>query len=170
MEGQIGWEGDRRRPVWENELGIDLLMLSVPRSPCGLHDFHTALSPQYSTLIRHSIGALATLKKFFSWNNRCDKVRSASSPTANVAVAIDRPMMVRYCMCQPYESLLCFVVRRPAEDRLVRWHTLGLDSARGRRKSMRKKQDRVPEKFCVSVMLYCLVWCWRYMENRGCAS
>jgi hypothetical protein len=33
-------------------------------------------------------------------------VKSASNPTVKVAVARDRPMMVRYCICQPYESFL----------------------------------------------------------------
>ena len=52
------------------------------------------------------MGALATLNAFFTWNSVEFIVTSASRPTVKVAVARDRPMMVRYCMCQPYESLL----------------------------------------------------------------
>ena len=43
-------------------------------------------------------------------------VISASSPTANVAVASDRPMIVRYCICQPYESLLLGVCCQRWQD------------------------------------------------------
>lgn len=53
-----------------------------------------------------SMGALATLSAFLTANKRSLSVMSASSPVANVAVDRERPMMVRYCMCQPYEALL----------------------------------------------------------------
>lgn len=39
---------------------------------------------------------------------------SASKPTAKVTDASNRPMMVRYCRCQPYESLLHCVRRQPS--------------------------------------------------------
>jgi hypothetical protein len=61
----------------------------------------TARKPQYSTLIKHARGALATLRLFLRRKRRRDWVRSASKPDANVAVARDRPMMVRYWRCQP---------------------------------------------------------------------
>jgi len=76
-----------------------------------------------------------TAKLFFRVKRRGEKVRSARRPEAKVAVARERPgvvsgerrwvgncemevwlggegvgmcapMMVRYCICQPYESLL----------------------------------------------------------------
>jgi len=56
--------------------------------------------------MRHSIGALATLSVFFTANSRPLSETSASRPTAKVAAARDKPMMVRYCRCHPYESLL----------------------------------------------------------------
>lgn len=62
---------------------------------------HTARKPQYSRLIRHANGALATLKMFFTANSVRLNVRSASSPMVTVAVARARPMMVRNCRCQP---------------------------------------------------------------------
>lgn len=46
-----------------------------------------------------------TARLFFRVKRREEKVRSARRPKAKVAVARERPMMVRYCMCQPYESL-----------------------------------------------------------------
>lgn len=55
--------------------------------------------------MRTSIGALATLNAFFIWKRVWFRVTSASRPTAKVAVARARPMMVRYCRCQPYEAL-----------------------------------------------------------------
>lgn len=56
--------------------------------------------------MRHSNGALATLSVFFTANSRRLRVTSASPPTAKVAVASARPMMVRNWRCQPYDSLL----------------------------------------------------------------
>lgn len=58
-------------------------------------------------LIKHSMGALATDKAFLTAKSRRLRVRSARRPTAKVAVASERPMMVRYWRCHPYESLLC---------------------------------------------------------------
>jgi len=52
------------------------------------------------------MGALATLSAFFTSNSRLLSVRSASRATAKVVAASDRPMMVRYCRCHPYDSLL----------------------------------------------------------------
>ena len=66
----------------------------------------TVLKLQYSRLIKHSIGALATLSTFLSANKLLLSVMSASNPTPKVAVDSDRPIMVRYCMCHPYDSFL----------------------------------------------------------------
>ena len=70
----------------------------------------TARRLQYSTLIKHSIGALATLRAFLILKRVGFIAMSASSPTTNVAAASDRPMIVRYCMCQPYESFLHLII------------------------------------------------------------
>lgn len=53
-------------------------------------------SPQYSRLMRTSIGALAMEREFFTVNSGRDEVKSASSPVIKVRVVRDRPMMVRY--------------------------------------------------------------------------
>lgn len=62
--------------------------------------------PQYRTLINTSSGALHTDKAFLTKNSCGESVISANKPNANVRVAKDNPMMVRYCMCHPYESFL----------------------------------------------------------------
>ncbi|KAJ8609438.1 hypothetical protein MRB53_039109 [Persea americana] len=67
----------------------------------------TARRPQYNSVIRHSIGALATLSRFFRRNSRRERVTSARRATMNVMVERARPMLVRYCKCQPYDLLLC---------------------------------------------------------------
>lgn len=54
-----------------------------------------AQRPQYKTLMRTSKGAEQTESMLFNSNKRRLSVRSARSPTANVAVAMARPMMVR---------------------------------------------------------------------------
>jgi hypothetical protein len=61
----------------------------------------TARKLQYRTVTRHSIGALATLTAFFARKRMELPVISASKPTANVVEVRERPMMVRYCICQP---------------------------------------------------------------------
>ena len=71
----------------------------APLGRCSL--MLTARRLQYKRLIKHSMGALATLRAFLTWNSVEFIVTSASRPTVKVAVARDRPMMVRYCMCQP---------------------------------------------------------------------
>ena len=52
------------------------------------------------------MGALATLRAFLAAKRRRLSVVSASRPTVKVRAASERPMMVRYWRCQPYESLL----------------------------------------------------------------
>jgi hypothetical protein len=60
-------EGQRRRPVGEDELRVDLDVISVYWFSCwGFGVELTARRPQYSRLIRHSIGALATLSAFLT--------------------------------------------------------------------------------------------------------
>lgn len=66
----------------------------------------TVRRPQYSTLIRTSIGQLHTDKRFLTRNSRRDSVTSAMRATANVRVDRVRPMTVRYWKCQPYAWLL----------------------------------------------------------------
>ena len=97
-------EGQRRGPVGEHQLGVDLVdgmsarMAICPR--CFSSDL-TARIPQYSRLISTSMGALATLSAFFAWKREWFSEMSASKPTAKVAAARERPRMVRYCRCQP---------------------------------------------------------------------
>lgn len=69
------------------------------RTSCG----SMALSPQYSRVIRHSMGALATLRVFLKEKRVWDAVRSARSATVKVAVASARPNMVRNWKC-PVQS------------------------------------------------------------------
>jgi len=57
-------------------------------------------------LIKISNGALHTDNAFLIRNKRGDFVMSANDPKAKVTVAKERPMMVRYWKCQPYEVLL----------------------------------------------------------------
>lgn len=66
----------------------------------------TARMPQYNIVIRHSIGALATLSAFLMRNRRRLIVMSASKPTKKVLAAKESPMMVRYWRCHPYASFL----------------------------------------------------------------
>lgn len=56
----------------------------------------TERRPQYSTLIRISIGALHTDRMFLIKNRRRDSVMSASRAVAKVTVDRHRPMTVRY--------------------------------------------------------------------------
>jgi hypothetical protein len=104
MEREVGDQWERFSPVWQDEVETDLYMRYTRQSLTycimvgqGL----TARRPQYRILIRHSMGALVTLRVFFTWNSAWLPVMSASKPTANVAEASERPMMVRYCRCQP---------------------------------------------------------------------
>ena len=60
-----------------------------------------ALIPQYNILIRTSSGAEHNESVFLIRNSCGDSVISASKPKMNVNIAIDRPMMVRYCKCHP---------------------------------------------------------------------
>jgi hypothetical protein len=57
-------------------------------------------------LISTSIGALMTAKTFLMRKRVRESVMSDSRPTMNVALASERPMMVRYCMCHPKEAFL----------------------------------------------------------------
>lgn len=66
----------------------------------------TDLIVQYKTLMSNSIGAEHTDSVFFQRNSVRDIVISAKDPSANVIVARESPIMVRYWKCQPYESLL----------------------------------------------------------------
>jgi hypothetical protein len=56
----------------------------------------TARRPQYRSEIRHSIGAEATERAFFTAKRWRLKVTSASRPKVNVRAERARPMMVRY--------------------------------------------------------------------------
>ena len=51
--------------------------------------------------MRTSMGALATEREFLTAKSRGERVRSAARPMVKVRVARDRPMIVRYCRCQP---------------------------------------------------------------------
>ena len=87
-------------------------------------------------LIKHSMGALATDKAFLTAKSRRLRVRSARRPTAKVAVASERPMMVRYWRCHPYESLLCAGGRdedphMPSADNVGDLHSIGMEDEVG---------------------------------------
>ena len=106
VEAEIGGERDARGPIGQDQLAVDLSRVTAPAVSDGAHlprggVAPTTRSPQYRRLIRHSSGALATLSVFFSAKRRRLRVRSASRPAAQVAVARARPMMVRNCRCQP---------------------------------------------------------------------
>lgn len=104
---------------------------------------HTALKPQYNRLIRHSIGALATLIAFLTWKRVWFMVISARRPTINEIVANDRPMMVKYCKCHPYESLLMVCSCQSHITNLEEaCHTLDSGSVPARRRSRRMKPRR----------------------------
>ena len=66
----------------------------------------TSLIPQYSKLMRTSSGALNTERAFLILKRRVERVMSAREAKVNVIVARERPMMVRYWKCHPYESFL----------------------------------------------------------------
>jgi len=52
------------------------------------------------------MGAEETERAFLQRKKRGESVRSATSPVRKVAVASDRPIMVRYWKCQPNESFM----------------------------------------------------------------
>ena len=56
--------------------------------------------------MRISMGALVTDRAFLIMNSVFDMLRSARRPIVKVRVARDRPMMVRYCKCHPYDAFL----------------------------------------------------------------
>jgi len=64
--------------------------------------------PQYRMLTRTSIGALITARTFLTRKSLLESVISDKRPIPKVAVARDRPIMVRYCICHPYESFIGF--------------------------------------------------------------
>jgi hypothetical protein len=108
VEGQVREEAHWRRPVGQDQFGVDLVVCEpcCPTPVQILPQCLTARRPQYSRLIRHSIGALATLSAFLTANRLRLRVRSANRPTAVVSVAMDKPMIVRYWRCHPYDSFL----------------------------------------------------------------
>lgn len=121
MEGEVGYEGQRRRPVGQDELWVNLQdAVNGERQASNQRDL-TARKPQYSRLISTSMGAPATLRAFLRRKRAGLLMRSASRPAANVAVARERPMMVKYCMCHPYEALLEENVHQPRYAALMRW-------------------------------------------------
>lgn len=65
------------------------------------------------------MGVTQTDKVFLSRNNRGECVRSAREPSAKVAIATDKPIIVRYWKCHPYDSLLHFAAVRLSERGLV---------------------------------------------------
>lgn len=65
-----------------------------------------ALIPQYNMLIRTSRGALHKESVFLIKKSLGERVMSARSPNTKVAYATVSPKIVKYCQCQPYESLI----------------------------------------------------------------
>ena len=102
MEGHVGENIQRDRPVGEDEAGVDLfrkIKARISRASMLIWGdwTRTVRRPQYIIEMRTSIGALVMARKFFARKRPLDRVMSERRPMANVMVASDRPMMVRYC-------------------------------------------------------------------------
>lgn len=107
MEADVGVRV-QNDPFGHDESAVDLRSVREIEARAGKRHL-TALRLQYKRLISTSSGALQTERAFLIANSRGDRVMSAREPKRKVTVARDRPMMVRYWKCHPYESFLVFL-------------------------------------------------------------
>ena len=99
-----------RKSTSSSICGIAWKLRSADRGSCAQSGMTKLLSMnlrlQYRMATRTSKGVEHIVRVFLTWKRTGDDVRSAKAPAMKEAVAIVRPMMVRYWKCQPHESFM----------------------------------------------------------------